>query len=177
MGFILTWFQSWSNAPGAERPDAKAVQQTRQALTPLLQQLKSKAVPKDLLEKLAIFADLAEQREYSKANDVYVAITIGKALWHSHLDLGQQRAHWGGGCQLRTMQKQVVEKDHKNATLFDTDPSVQRYVHALKRLVTYMQSVQPSADPSKLGHVPAPTPLPSEVGLPVLADIRASDGR
>merc|ERR1712150_467594 len=54
--------------------------------------------------------------------------------------------------------------DHKNATLFDTDSTVQRYVHALKRMVTYMQAVQPSEDPSKLGHVPAPTPAPSELG-------------
>merc|ERR1739845_181796 len=82
-----------------------------------------------------------------------------------------------GGCNLRTMQKQVIEKDHKNATAFDTDPAVQRYVHALKRLVTFMQSEQPSADPSKLGHVPAPTPHASELGLPVLLSVSDSDGR
>lgn len=175
--FILYWFHAWTNAADGDGPDAKAVQQTREALTPLLQQLKQKAVPQDLLGRLASFAELATEREYSKANDVYVGITIGKALWHSHLDLGQQRAHWGGGSNLRTMQKQVIEKDNKNATLFDTDPAVQRYVHALKRLVTFMQRAQPSHDPSKLGHVPAPVPAASEFGLPVVGCVRDSDGR
>merc|ERR1719253_968958 len=125
---------------------------------------------------MAAYAELTMQKEYLKANDVYIGITIGKALWHSHLDLGEQRAHWGQGCNLRTMQKQIVEKDHKNATLFDTDPAVQRYVHALKRLVTFMQSVQPSADPSKQGHVPAPVAPASELGTPVHGNIRDSDG-
>merc|ERR1719253_2354563 len=121
---------------------------------------------------MAAYAELTMQKEYLKANDVYIGITIGKALWHSHLDLGEQRAHWGQGCNLRTMQKQIVEKDHKNATLFDTDPAVQRYVHALKRLVTHMQGVAPSEDPSKMGHVAAPAVGPSEVGLPVRPNIR-----
>jgi len=170
--FVLHWFHAW--AVGREGPDARSVRQTREALLPLLQQLRKRAVQQELLACLADFAELATQREYSKANDVYVGITIGKALWHSRLDLGEQRAHWGGG--LRTMQKQVVEKDHRNSTLFDSDPVVQRYIHALKRLVTHMQGVKPSAEPSKLGHVPAPTPHASEVGLPVMRCIRDSDG-
>ncbi|CAE8622150.1 unnamed protein product [Polarella glacialis] len=74
------------------------------------------------------------------------------------------------------MQKQTIQKDHANASLFDSDPAVQRYVHALKRIVTHMQGVQPSADPSKQGHVPAPIPDPSETGVPMMRDIRASDG-
>lgn len=170
--FIHIWFHDWIRSASTELADARAVQQTREAFIPLLCQLKERALPQDLLGSLTTFAELSSQREYSKANDVYIGITIGKALWHSHLDLGQQRAHWGYGDNNRTMQKQIVEKDYKNATLFDTDPSVQRYVHALKRLVTHMQSVQPSADPSKLGHVPAPAADPSELGLPVRENIR-----
>lgn len=173
--FVLYWFHDWiASSPGGAKPDARAVQQTREAFLPLLQQLGRKAVQRELLKNLAEFAELASQREYAKANDVYIGITIGKALWHSKLDLGEQRAHWGGG--LRTMQKQVIEKDHHNATLFDTDPVVQRYVHALKRLVTHMQAAQPSAEPSKLGHVPAPAPDASTVGLPVMRSIRDSGG-
>ncbi|CAK0837474.1 unnamed protein product [Prorocentrum cordatum] len=176
--FVLYWFHAWASGSGAEaRPDARAVQQTKEALLPLLQQLKARTLPQPLLRQLADFAELAGQREYSQANDVYVAITIGKALWHTHLDLGQQRAHWGGGSSLRTMQKQIVEKDHKNATAFDTDPAVQRYVHALKRLATHIGGVAPSDCPSKQGHVPAPAALPSEVGLPVRRSIRDSDGQ
>mmetsp|Transcript_33461 Transcript_33461/g.77746 ORF Transcript_33461/g.77746 Transcript_33461/m.77746 type:complete len:327 (+) Transcript_33461:78-1058(+) len=173
--FVRYWFGAWARgAPGAEQPGKRAVEQMRQALLPLVEQLKRRAVQQELLMKLAEFAELATESEYSKANDVYISITIGKALWHSCLDLGEQRAHWGGG--LRTMQKQVVEKDHQNATLFDTNPEVQRYVHALKRLVTHMQLVQPSADSSKLGHAPAPAPDKSEMGLPVMRCIRDSDG-
>ena len=48
---------------------------------------------------------------------------------------------------------QTVRKDERYAKLFDTDPVVQRYIHALKRLVTHMQTAAP-ADPSKSGHVP-----------------------
>jgi len=175
--FVLHWFHAWRGSGAGEAPDARLVQQSREALLPLLQQLQRGAVPQGLLRSLVDFAELAAQRDYLAANDVYVAITIGKALWHSDLDLGQQRAHWGGGCSLRTMQRQVVEKDHKNASLFDTDPAVQRYVHALKRLVTHMQVVRPAIDPSKQGHVPAPKPDASELGLPVSRGVRDSDGR
>lgn len=177
MSFALFWYHSWTQSSGEHRADAKATKDTREAFVPLLQQLKRNAVPKDLLRQIADFADLSAQREYAKANDVYIAITIGKALWHTHLDLGNQRAHWTGGTDGRTMQRQVVEKDYKNASLFDSDPLVQRYVHALKRLVTYMQSVQPNSDPSKAGHITAPIPDKSTLGMPLLRDIRASDGR
>ncbi|OLP82783.1 Pre-mRNA-splicing factor 18 [Symbiodinium microadriaticum] len=172
--FVLYWYQSWVKD---EKPDAKALQSMREALLKLLQRLRRKAVEKAHLSSLAEFADLAHRREYAQANDVYINITIGKATWHSQLDLGEQRAHWGQGCSLRTMQRQVVEKDTKNAALFDTDPVVQRYVHALKRMVTYLQTVQPSTDPSKQGHVPAPAAKPDEVGLPIRRNIRDGDGR
>eukprot|EP00403_Amphidinium_massartii_P025078 CAMPEP_0178394470 /NCGR_PEP_ID=MMETSP0689_2-20121128/12722_1 /TAXON_ID=160604 /ORGANISM="Amphidinium massartii, Strain CS-259" /LENGTH=320 /DNA_ID=CAMNT_0020015099 /DNA_START=79 /DNA_END=1037 /DNA_ORIENTATION=+ len=177
--FISFWFHEWAakegTPHGASASTSKAEQSTREALLPLMLQLRQRALP--FLQQLVRFAELASEREYAQANDVYIGITIGKALWHSHLDLGEQRAHWGQGCNLRTMQKQVVEKDHKNATLFDTNPAVQRYVHALKRLVTFMQTSRPSQDPSKMGHVPAPAPRGDDVGLPVIKGIRDSDGR
>lgn len=176
--FLMYWFHAWSRGssdPGTKR-DSKAVQQTRDALLPLLQQLKRGVVNKELLKSLADVAELAQQREYAKANDVYIGLTIGKALWHEQLDLGEQRAHWSGSGNLRTMQRQTVEKDWQRASSFDTDPVVQRYVHALKRLVTYMQSQRPSEDPSKQGHVPAQKPHASEVGLPVVRGVRDSDG-
>jgi len=165
--FILHWFHAWR-----KEYDQKVVGQTRRALFPLLEQLKQRAVPESLLRNMVTFAELATVGEFSKANDIYVEITIGKALWHSHLDLGEQRAHWGGGCNLRTVQKQVIEKDFKNASLFDTDPTVQGYVHALKRLLTHMQVVQPNLDPSKCGHVPPAPPDCSELGLPVMRSLR-----
>merc|ERR1740116_628165 len=92
------------------------------------------------------------------------------------MDLGEGWAHWGGGDGLRTWQRHTVEKDRQGASLFDTDPVVQGYVHALKRLVTHMESVQPSVDPSRSGHVPAPVPDASELGLAVSSSIRDSDG-
>lgn len=177
--FVLFWFHAWraTAGAGAASQGDRAVRQSREAMLPLLQRLQRGAVPKDLLRSLADFAELASRGEYAQADDVYVGMTIGKALWHSDLDLGEQRAHWGGGCSLRTMQRQVVEKDHKNASLFDTDPVVQRYVHGMKRLVTHIQAVRPAEDPSKRGHAPAPAAAASEVGLPVMRDVRASDGR
>jgi len=175
--FVSFWFHDWAAIDGKQDDQGRAADSMKQALLPLLLQLHRKAVPQDLLQQLVQLAALASEREYSKANDVYIGITIGKALWHSHLDLGEQRAHWGQGCSLRTMQKQVVEKDHQNATLFDTDPVVQRYVHAMKRLVTHMQSTRPSEDPAKMGHAPAPKARPDEVGLPVVKGVRDSDGR
>eukprot|EP00439_Symbiodinium_sp_Y106_P076944 s664_g16.t1 len=108
---IRYWYQSWVKD---EKPDAKALQSMREALLKLLQRLRRKAVEKAHLRSLAEFADLAHRREYAQANDVYINITIGKATWHSQLDLGEQRAHWGQGCSLRTMQRQVVEKDTKS---------------------------------------------------------------
>eukprot|EP00933_Yihiella_yeosuensis_P034504 TRINITY_DN2798_c1_g2_i1.p1 TRINITY_DN2798_c1_g2~~TRINITY_DN2798_c1_g2_i1.p1 ORF type:complete len:330 (+),score=71.35 TRINITY_DN2798_c1_g2_i1:47-1036(+) len=173
--FVMYWFHKWASG-GNEKHDKKAISQMREALLPLMQGLEKKAIQKGLLGNLVEFSELASRKKYMEANDVYIAITIGKATWHTNLDLGEQRAHWGGGCNLRTMQRQVVEKDLKNASLFDTDPSVQRYVHSLKRLLTFMQIVEPSEDPSQMGCAQAPVPDASECNLPVMRDIRATDG-
>lgn len=170
------WYHAWAGCE-EHRPDAKIVQQTQQALIPLLAQLDRRAVQPRLLQRLADFIDLAGQREYAKANDVYLDITIGKSKWHTDMDLGEGRAHWAGGGNLRTWQRQTIDKDLENQSLFDSDPVVQRYVHALKRFVTHMQQAQPSADPSKMGHALAPVPAAHEVGLPVQQNIRDSDGR
>jgi len=177
--FVLYWFHAWSKGGADARGgrDAKTVQQTRDALLPLLQQLQRNVVDKELVKSLSDVAEMAQNREYAQANDVYIALTVGNALWHQHLDLGEQRAHWSGSDGLRTMQRQVVEKDWSRASSFDTDPVVQRYVHALKRLVTYMQAERPSEDPSKNGHVPAQKPDASELGLRVFRGVRDSDGR
>lgn len=152
--FVLFWFHQSAEQLKLAKQEAK-VRSMREALLPLLHQLQRRTVHPQLLANLVEFVDLAGKKEYAAANDVYIAMTIGKALWHSDLDLGQQRAHWAG-CNLRTMQRQVVEKDRTHATLFDSDPVVQRYVHAMKRLVTFMQERCPG-DPSKLGHAPAPS--------------------
>lgn len=180
--FILYWHHAWArtvemDANVSPLARSKSIQGSKLALLLLMQQLKNKKVPRYLLENMADFTEFACKGEYKRSNDIYLNITIGKALWHSNLDLGQQRAHWGNGCSLRTMQRQVIEKDHKNSSLFDSDPTVQRYVHALKRLVTHMQSVQPSLDPSKAGHVPAPPASSAEVGLPVSLGVRDGAGK
>lgn len=177
---ISVWFHAWASTPFGNSggpADACAVRATREALVPLLRHLSIRALDQVLLGRLADFIQLAEQREYSQANDAYLRITIGKSLWHNDMDLGEGRAHWGGGDGLRTWQRQTVEKDWKGATLFDSDPEVQRYVHALKRLVTYMQFVQPCEDPAKMGHAPAPPATAADgAGSCVISSIRDSDG-
>eukprot|EP00913_Durusdinium_trenchii_P020351 g19118.t1 len=146
--FVLYWFHHWTeheNPPKAQR------QTTHEALLQLMQRLKRKALDRSLLQHLTQYADLAQRREYAQA---------GHGNWCARFALR--------GATRRTMQRQVVEKDVKNASAFDTDPLVRSFVHALKRR---------RADPSKQGHVPAPKAKADEVGLPVRPNIRDSDGR
>lgn len=93
------WFNHWAEH---EKPPKAQLEHTRSALLELMKQLSRQQVPKGLLKPLVQFADCAQRREYAQANDIYVDFTIGKATWHSPLDLGEQRAHWGQGCSLRS---------------------------------------------------------------------------
>ncbi|QRW04380.1 pre-mRNA-splicing factor 18 [Ceratobasidium sp. AG-Ba] len=84
---LKEWEQSM-----AERPDnvkrstqgklAAATQvQSAEYLKPLFKQLKSKTMAPDVLAKLAEIIHHMQKREYQKANDAYLRLSIGNAAW------------------------------------------------------------------------------------------------
>lgn len=56
-------------------------QQCQEHIKPLLRHLRKNTLPLDVLQSLAMICGLMQQREYVKANDMYLRLAIGNAPW------------------------------------------------------------------------------------------------
>lgn len=55
--------------------------QSKESLSPFFKQLKKDQLPKDVLENITKICSHIQNREYVKANDVYLRLAIGNAPW------------------------------------------------------------------------------------------------
>ena len=84
---LREWEEELEARPEAEKRTAhgkyaKATwHQTRQYLKPLFKQLKRKSCPADIVEYMDRIVAFCRDREYVKANDSYLQMSIGNAPW------------------------------------------------------------------------------------------------
>lgn len=131
---------------GPEAPELQpfrsedALRQAREALGPLLLQLRGGAVDGEVLARLGEMVRLAAGREYAAANRVYMELTVGNKRWQNVV-AGAQGLH-NKGASIK-----LIPQSKLNA--FDSDPAAQRYILALRRIVQFLQYKMPNADVSK----------------------------
>lgn len=116
------------------------LRETTEALKPLLRQLWLRKVTDEVLRELEKVVRHAADRDYIRANEVYVAMTMGRKTWHNSLPCFQQQQNHGGSVRKIIKQSELVD--------FDWDPVMQAYMHALKRLIQFVQCVRPPDSPS-----------------------------
>jgi len=146
--------------------DPRLLREAEEAITPLVRRLKSGAnlqrgeekhksrcretrtsmeskfvKEANVLESLDRMASSAALQNYVDAHATYMKLTLGNKMWNS-----TYVAHVAA-CTMKGAREYRRNRDSLNT--YDMDPVSQKYMHALKKLVQFMQCIRPSSDQSK----------------------------
>ncbi|KAF8339721.1 Prp18 domain-containing protein [Cantharellus anzutake] len=134
----------------AERPDdikhsvqgkrAAATQvQSGEYLKPLFKQLRQRNLPADVLARLTEIMHYMQTRQYQKANDSYLRLSIGNAPWPIGVTMV--------GIHERSA-REKISIDQVAHVL--NDEVSRKYIQSIKRLLTFAQTKYPPSDVSQL---------------------------
>jgi len=94
-----------------------------------------------VLDSLHKMATSAVEKDYFEANAVYMKLAFGNKMWNlTHV------AHVAA-CTMKGAREYRRNRDSLNT--YDNDPVSQRYMHAFKKLMHFLQSMNPNEDPRK----------------------------
>jgi len=133
-----------------ERPDhikrttqgrsAAATQvQSAENLKPLFKTLRSRSLPPDMLARMAEIVHYMQKRQYQRANDSYLRLSIGNAPWPIGVTMV--------GIHERSA-REKISADQVAHVL--NDEVSRKYIQSLKRLLTFSQTKYPPSDISQL---------------------------
>ncbi|KAJ2547177.1 hypothetical protein EV175_005323 [Coemansia sp. RSA 1933] len=124
----------------AEGKLAAATQrQSAEYLKPLFRNLKARNVPADVLARITEIARNLLDREYMKANDAYLQLSVGNAPWPI------------GVTQVGIHARAARENINANKVAHVLNNEVQRkWIQSLKRLMRFAQTKYPPADLAKM---------------------------
>ncbi|KAJ1667860.1 hypothetical protein IW140_001411 [Coemansia sp. RSA 1813] len=124
----------------AEGKLAAATQrQSAEYLKPLFRNLKSRKVPADVLARITEIARNLLDREYMKANDAYLQLSVGNAPWPI------------GVTQVGIHARAARENINANKVAHVLNNEVQRkWIQSLKRLMRFAQTKYPPTDLAKM---------------------------
>jgi len=133
-----------------ERPDAvkrstqgklaAATQvQSAEYLKPLFKALRSRSLPSDMLARMAEIVHYMQTRQYQKANDAYLRLSIGNAPWPIGVTMV--------GIHERSA-REKISSDQVAHVL--NDEVSRKYIQSLKRILTFSQTKYPPDDISQL---------------------------
>jgi len=141
--------KEWGESLG-ERPEhvkrtrqgmlAAATQvQSAEYLKPLFKLLRSRSLPDDMLPRLAEIVHHMQKRQYQRANDAYLRLSIGNAPWPIGVTMV--------GIHERSA-REKISSDQVAHVL--NDEVSRKYIQSLKRLLTFSQTKYPPDDVSQL---------------------------
>jgi pre-mRNA-splicing factor 18 len=112
--------------------------QSAENLKPLMKQLRKRSLDNDVLQALAEIVCYMQQREYLKASDAYLRLSIGNAPWPI------------GVTMVGIHERSAREKINSNSTAHVlNDETSRKYIQSLKRLLTFAQTIRPPDDLSQ----------------------------
>ena len=111
---------------------------TRENLKPFFQLLKQDKIPDDVLRYLLQICAAMQQREYVRANDLYLRLAIGNAPWPI------------GVTMVGIHERSAHEKINSNQVAHVLNDETQRkWIQSIKRLMTFCQTILPPSLSSK----------------------------
>ncbi|KAJ2914523.1 hypothetical protein MD484_g5915, partial [Candolleomyces efflorescens] len=113
--------------------------QSAEYLKPLFKQLRSRSLPSDMLARIAEIVHHMQKRQYQRANDSYLRLSIGNAPWPIGVTMV--------GIHERSA-REKISADQVAHVL--NDEVSRKYIQSLKRLITFSQTKYPPADISQL---------------------------
>ena len=114
------------------RNEINTFKQTKSYIKPLLKSLKQRQLDKSILYKMAEIVRLCLAREYVKAADNYIIMSIGKAAWPMGVTMV--------GIHERAAREKIYSQDVAHIL---NDETQRKYIQSLKRLMTYAQNKFP----------------------------------
>ncbi|WVQ73647.1 hypothetical protein IAR50_003227 [Cryptococcus sp. DSM 104548] len=144
-GVLKEWEAWMDNRPEEIRRStqgkmAAATQvQSAQSLKPLFRSLRSRDLAPDVLRLLAEIVHHMQSRAYQKANDAYLRLSIGNAAW----PIGVTSV----GIHERSAREKIGQDNIAHVL---NDEVSRKYIQAVKRLLTFSQTIRPPADVSQL---------------------------
>lgn len=113
--------------------------QSAEYLKPLFKNLRSRSLPADMLHRIAEVVHYMQKREYQRANDAYLRLSIGNAPWPIGVTMV--------GIHERSA-REKISRDQVAHVL--NDEVSRKYIQSLKRLLTFSQTKYPPDDISQL---------------------------
>ncbi|PPQ91021.1 hypothetical protein CVT25_013946 [Psilocybe cyanescens] len=113
--------------------------QSAENLKPLFKTLRSRSLPPDMLARMAEIVHHMQKRQYQRANDSYLRLSIGNAPWPIGVTMV--------GIHERSA-REKISADQVAHVL--NDEVSRKYIQSLKRLLTFSQTKYPPADISQL---------------------------
>ena len=116
----------------------KTYRQAVEHLQPLFKLLRRKTLPTNILAHILTIVSHCEAREYVKATDAYILLSIGNAAW----PIGVTSV----GIHERKARERI---NVANIAHIMNDEATRKYLTSIKRIMTFCQRTKP-ADPSKM---------------------------
>ncbi|KAF5359161.1 hypothetical protein D9756_003178 [Leucocoprinus leucothites] len=113
--------------------------QSAEYLKPLFKNLRSRSLPSDMLHRIAEVVHHMQKRQYQRANDAYLRLSIGNAPWPIGVTMV--------GIHERSA-REKISRDQVAHVL--NDEVSRKYIQSLKRLLTFSQTKYPPDDISQL---------------------------
>ncbi|KAJ3808840.1 Prp18 domain-containing protein [Lentinula aff. lateritia] len=113
--------------------------QSAEYLKPLFKTLRSRSLPPDMLARMSEIVHYMQKRQYQKANDSYLRLSIGNAPWPIGVTMV--------GIHERSA-REKISSDQVAHVL--NDEVSRKYIQSLKRLLTFSQTKYPPEDVSQL---------------------------
>jgi len=118
---------------------AATQRQSAEYLKPLFKNLRQRNLPDDVLGRISEIVHHTQKRQYQRANDAYLRLSIGNAPWPIGVTMV--------GIHERSA-REKISADQVAHVL--NDEVSRKYIQSLKRLITFSQSAHPPEDPSQL---------------------------
>lgn len=94
-----------------------------------------------VVEQLDRMASCASEREYREAHAAYMKLTLGNKRWNlTHTSYVS--ANSGSGAR-------EYRRNRDSLNTYDVDPVAQKYMQKMRKLVQFLQSINPNSDESK----------------------------
>lgn len=113
--------------------------QSAEYLKPLFKTLRQRSLPSDMLARMAEVVHHMQKRQYQRANDSYLRLSIGNAPWPIGVTMV--------GIHERSA-REKISADQVAHVL--NDEVSRKYIQSLKRLLTFSQTKYPPEDISQL---------------------------
>ncbi|KAI5793119.1 Prp18 domain-containing protein [Geopyxis carbonaria] len=124
------------------RKAADAMRQADEYMRPLFAHFKNRDLRAKVFEKVCEIVVQAQARQYVKANDVYLRLSIGNAAWPIGVTMV--------GIHERSAREKLHEHGREGAAHIMSDEVTRKFLQSIKRCLSFCQTRWPPEDPLQL---------------------------